>query len=45
MTGRRFTPGVIVGFFAAAVAYATGAGPLWSTVVGLAGAAIAVALT
>jgi uncharacterized membrane protein YeaQ/YmgE (transglycosylase-associated protein family) len=42
---QRFTTGLIVGFFAAGIAYAVGAGLLWSVLVGLAGTAIAAALT
>lgn len=45
MRGRRFTTGVIVGAAFYAIAWASGASVLWSTLVGLAGAAIAVALT
>lgn len=42
---QRITTGVIVGAAFYAIAYAAGASPLWSTVVGVAAAALAVALT
>lgn len=42
---RRFTTGVIVGAAFYAIAYSAGASHPWSAVVGLAAAAIAVALT
>lgn len=42
---QRFTTGVIFGAACYAIAFYAGAGPLWSAVVGLAGTAIAVALT
>lgn len=45
MTGRRLTTGVIFGAACYAIAYYAGASVLWSAVVGLAAAAIAVALT
>lgn len=42
---QRITTGLIFGAACYAIAYYAGAGLLWSTLVGLAGAAIAVALT
>lgn len=45
MTGRRLTTGVIVGAAFYAIAYSAGASVLWAALVGLAGAAVAVALT
>jgi hypothetical protein len=42
---HRFTTGVIFGAAVYAIAYYARAGLLWSAVVGLAGTAIAVALT
>lgn len=42
---HRFTTGVIFGAACYAIAFYAGAGLLWAAVAGLAGAAIAVALT
>jgi hypothetical protein len=42
---QRITTGLIFGAACYAIAYYAGASPLWAAVVGLAGAAIAVALT
>ena len=42
---QRFTTGLVFGAACYAIAYSAGASWLWSTLVGLAGAAIAVALT
>lgn len=42
---KRFTTGLIFGAAFYAIAWAAGASLLWSTAVGLAAAAIAVALT
>ena len=42
---HRFTTGVIVGAAFYAIAYSAGTGLLWAALAGLAGTAIAIALT